>query len=944
MSRKQRRLWGWSVFSLLVLAGVAWASAKWLATPTTPQGPGRVTGVTDEGEELLPASAPVPRFVARPLGFRHFPGTRTHRLAEDMGSGIAAGDFDGDGDLDLFFVQSGPLDADPAPCEAWRNLGGMHFERVDGPLPALHGMGVAAGDVEGDGDLDLYVTGYGGNALLRNDGGLRFADVTDAAGVRGGGFSSGAVFGDADMDGDLDLYVTRYVVPDESVPRTPSRRGAQSLPASLNPSAFLPAPNLLFLNDGHGVFREAAQELGVDNPTGRGLGAVFADLDLDGVVDLYVANDVSDNALFRGRRGLAFEDQTHPSCTADPLGAMGLALGDPDLDLDLDIFITHWQTEENTLFEKLPERLVFQDASIKTGLGPPGRGRVGWGCDWAEIDNDGRPDLFVVNGSTFEEAADATRLVAQKPQLFWNGGKHFFDLAARGGGPLTEAWVARAMVAADFDDDGRVDWLVGRHGGEALLLRNETEKTGGFLVVDARAGGGNPFAYGARVEVEAGGRKQVQQVGTRVSYLSSGATALHFGLGAARAARVTVRFPSGAVVERKDVAAGTRLIVREVEPRALGSRMDAVGDALRQGQIEQARSLLEGILKDDPGHPGALYRLASLVDRERALDLLDAGQPVEPTSARAWLRRAQILSDPRWTSPQDLELALVAIARARAINPNETGVAVEEGLALLRLGRATEAARLFESGVGNARAQALAALAWLRAGDAAAATRLLGRPPGQGMAHIQDEGDTAQKKLLDRDLIARLLDLGSEPRWTLVPVPLESGAGREAAFEDVDGDGRLDARVGARAALLAGLDVRGTREVAAPAFAPPAPAPYDVEVAARFALEPPARVEADPPGTTAVVEADVDGDGLGDRVVACGGDDPAAPLVWWLLRATPEGRVPVRGSLPHAGFRVGALAAADLDGDGRAEILLAGGGRLPGDVGGVWIARWVGQP
>jgi hypothetical protein len=944
MGKKQRRLVVWSGFSLLVLAGVAWASARWLASPAAPQGAGRVTGVTDEGAELLPASAPTPRFVAQPLGFRHFPGTRTHRLAEDMGSGVAAGDFDGDGDVDLFFVQSAPLQADPPPCELWRNLGSMRFERADTPLPALHGLGVAAGDVEGDGDLDLYVTGHGRNVLLRNDGDLRFADATEAAGVRGAGFSAGATFGDADMDGDLDLYVTRYVVPDETVPTTPSRRGAQSLPASLNPSAFPSAPNLLFLNDGGGRFREAAVQLGVDNPTGRGLGAVFADFDQDGVQDLYVANDVSDNAFFRGRRGAPFEDLTHPSCTADPLGAMGLAIGDPDLDLDLDIFITHWQTEENTLFEKLPDRLVFQDASIKSGLGPPGRGRVGWGCDWAEIDNDGRPDLFVVNGSTFEASTDATRLVPQKPQLFWNGGKHFFDLAARAGGPLADAWVARAMLAADLDDDGRVDWLVGRHGGEALLLRNETETVGGFLVVEPRAAGGNPFAHGARVEVEAQGRRQAQQVGTRVSYLSSGAVPLHFGLGRAASANVTVRFPSGAVVERRHVAAGTRLVVREVESRALGSRMDAVGDALRLGRADEARGLLECVLKDDPWHPGALYRLASLVERERALDLLTRLARAEPTSARAWLRRAQILADPRRTSHGDLEAALAAIARAREINPNETGVAVEEGLVLLRLGRAADAARVFEGGVGNARALALGGLAWLRAGDVAAATRLLGRAPGKGMEHIQDEGDTAEKKLLDRDLVARLLDFGADPRWTLVRLPLEGGAGREAAFEDVDGDGRLDARVGGRAALLDGLALRGTLDVVARATLNAAPAPYDLEEAARFALTPPAALTSVPPGTTAVALGDVDGDGLLDRVVACGGDDPASPLPWWLLRATPTGFVPVRGSLPEAGFRVGSVAVADLDGDGRAEVLLAGGGRLEHDVGAVFLARWAGQP
>jgi hypothetical protein len=272
-------------------------------------------------------------------------------------------------------------------------------------------------------------------------------------------------------------------------------------------------------------------------------------------------------------------------------------------------------------------------------------------------------------------------------------------------------------------------------------------------------------------------------------------------------------------------------------------------------------------------------------------------------------------------------------------------VGVEEGRVLLLPARPREAAEVLERGVGNARSQALAALAWLRAGDEAAATRLLGRAPGHGVPH-QDEGDTAQEKMGERDLVARLLDLGRDERFDLLRLPLLGGAGATTTFEDVDGDGKLDARVGNQVALLDGWSLRGERtlEASLPVPSPWIGAAYDFEAAARFALAPPARVDADPPGTTARLEADLDGDGRLDRVVACGGDDPSAPLPWWWLRAVEGGYAPVRGSLPEAGWRVSALAAADLDGDGRAELLLSGGGRLPGDTGSVWLARWRGEP
>ena len=975
MNAKRRRLLKWSLFSAASLATFGAITWRTLGRDKPVSEEGLVPGVEDALAQAIPAGAPVPRFERVDLPFRHFPGTRTHRLPEDMGSGIAVADLDGDGLVDMFLVNAGPLGGTQPPCEIYRNLGGFRFERVETPLPRLLGMGVAVGDYDGDGRFDVYVTGYGRNVLLHNEGALRFTDVTASAGVAGGGFSAGAVFGDADGDGRLDLYVTRYVAFDEALSSEPSRRGSASLPATLNPATFPPERNLLFRNLGDGRFDEIAEALGVANPRGKSLGAAFADLDGDGVEDIYVVNDVSDNALFRGRRGEPFEDATYSSCTADWRGAMGLAVGDPLRRGELDLFITHWQTEENTLYVKEPGRLVFRDASMQTYLGPPGRGRVGWACDFGDFDDDGRPDVFVVNGSTFEQESDTTRLVPQRLQLFWNAGERFFDLASRAGPVLDVPVVGRAGVVADLDGDGRVDWIVGVHGGSPLVLRNVTESSGHHLVVDVRSGPPNRFGVGARVTVASGGSVETQEVGTRVSYLSCGPLALHFGLGPASSAeRVTVRFPSGKVVVRERVTADRRIVVDErddsapveaaaalpsseapplVRPRTggatvraapMGSRLDAIGDALAAGRTTEAEAGLRSILREDPVHPGALYRLAQLTPIDEALGLLDRLAAVEPRSPRAQLLRAQRLSDPRRPDAFDLDAASAAVARAREINPDETGVGFEEGRLLLLRGRPGAAAVVLERVRQNPRAAALAALCHLRAGDAVAATRLLGRTPGSGVPHM-DEGDTASKRMLDRDLLARLLDLGPDPRWRTTRLPLAASDGSSCAFEDIDGDGHLDARVGARVVRLKGLEVLAELESRAPPARPrSAFEVYDFDAAARFALDPPERVVGPPPGATAVVEADVDGDGRLDLVVACGGDDPAAPLPWWVLLRDGSHYRPVRGAIPEPGYRVAAIAVADLDGDGIAEILLKGGGFLPGDAGPSFIASFQPPP
>jgi tetratricopeptide (TPR) repeat protein len=617
---------------------------------------------------------------------------------------------------------------------------------------------------------------------------------------------------------------------------------------------------------------------------------------------------------------------------------MGLATGDPDGDGDLDLFVTHWKPEENALYVR-EEGVLFREDSLRTYLGPPGRGRIGWATDFVDLDLDARPDLYVVNGSTFERPEARTQLVPMLPQLFWNGGGRFWDLASRAGPALEQPIVGRGGTAGDLDGDGDIDLVFVVHGGEPLLLRNDTVTDGGHLVVVVRGSAPNLFGYGAEVTVEAGGRRQAQAVGGKVSYLSSGPHDTHFGLGAAGFAdRVTVRFPSGRRVERRRVRSGTRIVVKEVDARTLGPRMDEARDRITAGELDAARETLRDVLRLDPAHPASLYLLAQLAPPSEGLALCGRLIPLEPMAPRGRLLRAKILSDPLQPGLLDLDRALADIKEARRLNRDETGGALEEGRILFLKGDIPAAVAILERVSRNPRAAALAALCHFRLGDAERARKLLGAREREAPENVSEEGDTATHKMGDRHPLARLLELGRSSRWELIGLPLEPLEDAWCDFADVNGDGALDARLLTKAVLLTGRQVGAIRDVAPPAAAPLPPLrPYAFAEAAAFALDPPALCAGPPPGATAPCEADADGDGDLDLFVACGGD-PSAPLPWWVLLKEKDGYRPVRGTIPEPGFNAVALAAADLDGDGRAEVLLKGGSRLASHPGTAWIA------
>jgi len=597
--RHARRARLWLGLAGILFAGVV-AALLLSRREATPYTPGMEAATSDEITRRLARDIPdeAPRIVFTDVAaeagitFRHFEAERSTQLPEDMGSGAAWGDYDDDGDPDLYLVNATRLGEDGLPDSSsgprsalYRNDGDGRFTDVTpeaGLATAGEGMGAAWGDYDDDGDLDLVVSRYGTNVLYRNDEGV-FTDVSAAAGLSGDtGFWTGVSWADFDRDGDLDLYVcgyVRYRLTPEDRDKTSFQYGSV-LPYTLNPSSYTPERNFLYRNDG-GVFTDVAQQAGVDNPEGRSLSASWADFDADGWPDLYVANDISDNALYRNRGDGTFVDVSHSAWVADYRGAMGLGIGDWDNDGDTDIFVTHWLAQENALYENLAEKmpatetepLHFIDQADMLGLGQIALDFVGWGTAFFDYDNDGRLDLFVANGSTVPVHDDPVRLVPMRNLLFWNAGagKGYFEVGPVGGPAFTIENVGRGAAFADYDGDGDTDVVVNVNGGPARLLRNEAPAGNAWLRVvlrgpshRAKGPATTSHAVGALVRVLTGSRTRLREVGAGSSYLSQEPPGeVRFGLGdAAGVDRLTVLWPDGRTqsFERLPVNATVRLV------------------------------------------------------------------------------------------------------------------------------------------------------------------------------------------------------------------------------------------------------------------------------------------------------------------------------------------------------------------------------------------------
>ena len=508
------------------------------------------------------------------LDFVHASGARgRHEMPEIMGGGVALFDAEPDGDLDLYCVNGNPVlppeEPDPAVSSAFfrQDAAGQFREatREAGLVTQGCGMGAAVGDVDNDGDEDLYVTRYGPNALFLNQGEGRFAEAGARAGCAGDGWSSGAAFFDLDRDGFLDLYVARYVDYRRIVCFDEAGR-----PDYCGPKAFAPAHDLLFRNQ-DGAFRDATRAAGVDGLAAAGLGVVCADFDEDGWQDVYVANDAYANFLWiNGRDGTLRDEALRRgvalNLSGQPQAGMGVVAGDFDGDLALDLFITHLRTETNALYLSRGNA-GFRDATGASGLGPVSMPFTGFGAAALDFDRDADVDLLVANGAVFHRPrVEGVELAPPwdeyaEPGLFHLnlGAGRFSDSGALAGPIVERASVSRGLAAGDVDGDGDPDLLLGCVAGPARLFRNDAPSAGRhWLALRCVHPGWRRDALGARVEVEACGRRQMRVLSSSWSYCSSSPPVAYFGLAdCAAVERVEVLWPDG-VRERFPGVAGDR--------------------------------------------------------------------------------------------------------------------------------------------------------------------------------------------------------------------------------------------------------------------------------------------------------------------------------------------------------------------------------------------------
>jgi hypothetical protein len=552
-----------------VALGLSFQGSYSQSTPKEPAFGGHASAMgpvpaetTSPGDDQ--ASSPVTFEEVSGLRTRTFGGgpTKDHIL-ESGGNGVALLDYDGDGLLDIYLVTAPELSPTRERIAhrnaLYRNLGGWKFEDVSnqaGVNAASWGNGVCAGDFDGDGQLDMYVTNWGGNFLFRNRGDGTFEEVAARAGVAAGGWSTGCTFFDADADGDLDLYVARYVDTTwDAVVRAQRTLTWRNGPRIMVGPAGLPGEaDLFFENVGNGRFVESAATHGLLDPgLAYGFGVVATDYDDDGFVDLFVANDSNPNFLYHNLGNGRFESVgvaagVAVNGDARAQAGMGADAGDYDGDSRMDLVLTTFAHDRNTLYRNIDGRR-FEDASAAAGLAARTFVRMGWGTAFLDADLDGKLDLFFANGHIFADVDQFPQLgetYRQKNQLLLNVGTHFRDVSDKAGGGLQIARVGRGLAVGDLDNDGDPDLAVSNMDDVPTLLENR-QSTGrhwvGFRVVSPT---GNRFAIGAKVTIDAGGSTQLREIRSGGSYLSQSDLRTYFGLGDyAGPMSVEVRMPGG---------------------------------------------------------------------------------------------------------------------------------------------------------------------------------------------------------------------------------------------------------------------------------------------------------------------------------------------------------------------------------------------------------------
>lgn len=528
------------------------------------------------------------------ITFSHVSDQHKKYIVESMSGGVALFDFDRDGLLDVYFVNSPTVgtagDPRSARSELWRNRGDGTFTDVTDKAGVGYpgwGMGVVVGDIDNDGWDDLYITCFGPNRLYRNNGNGTFSDLTDKAAVGDPRWSAGGAFGDYDLDGWADLFVANYVdVRLDALPEFGKGKYCEfhGIPVQCGPRGLPGSGDSLYRNTGRGAFADLSTKAGVSDPAGRfGMGVAWSDFNGDGNPDLFVANDTGPNFLYRNNGDGTFVDVALQSGTAlsedgKAQASMGVAIGDDTHTGGWSILVTNFSDEYNALYRH-DKDFLFRDVSFASRAAKASVPFVGWGTHLFDYDNDGWLDILIVNGHVYPqvERAGLNTSYQQRKLLYRNRRDGtFVETTSDAGPPLMQPTVSRGSAAGDLDNDGDLDLVINNLDGAPTVLRNDGGNRHKFLVVDLEGRRSNRGALGAVVTVRAGDLVQRAERRSGGSYLSHSDMRLHFGLEThSTIDSVEVRWPGGTVQQfaRVPVDSFIRIVEGAGAPEIVGRAM-----------------------------------------------------------------------------------------------------------------------------------------------------------------------------------------------------------------------------------------------------------------------------------------------------------------------------------------------------------------------------------